>query len=540
ITMKGGFLYGDYSDQFYPWSMIYAGNIKNLVLPFWTRYVQSGFPVMAEGQIGGFYPPHMIFYFLFPFRFAYNYLTVIHFALAGIFTYIYTKKMGGCEWGSALAAFIFCFGGAYAGCMINTATLKALTWLPLVLFLYEKYFESRKPAILAFAGVATGLQLLSGAPQAALYSAFLCLVYFLTGLGVRSKVRFSDIAWMSMTMAIAAGIFLPQFVLTKVLAGLSWRSGANLDFALSGSFSPLAFISVVFPYPVPGGARVYIGLLSVLFLMAAVRQNLKTRTIYPIFAVLAVSVFVALGKYNPLFAAMIRFFRIYDFRGPSKAILFTIFSMSVLSGIGFTVFFEKGKDRQFYLRIFSGFLSFMLVVFLASKAVLVIFKDRIISLGEYLVTRDIYGQPFHRHDLSIYLKKVKGFYDSMVASSSFSLWPNLFSVLLCAGLIAVCFYVLTGKKKIIVFTRSAAAALIFIDLAVFSSYGTGFRGNIRNFDFVDPAYSEIFKVINKDKTLFRIFPYNVASAKLPNWTVPSLNSIYGIDSIALYTPLANE
>ena len=539
ISMRGGFVYGDYSDQFYPWSMIYAEQIKNFQFPFWTRYVQSGFPLMAEGQVGGFYPLNVIFYFLFPFRVAYNYLTVVHFVMAGIFTYIYAGKVGACKWGSALAAFLFCFGSAYAGCMINTATLKALAWMPLILFLFENYFNKRRAWLLGLSGVLLGFQFLSGAPQVAFYSGIICVVYFMAGLIVRRELRLIDLVWLAAGFFIAAIMFLPQFLLSRTVAELSWRSGAGVDFALSGSFSPLALMSVVFPYPVPGGARLYVGLLSVLFFIAAMLGLRKRPVLYPLLAILVFSMFIALGKYNPVFVFLIRTFEFYNFRGPSKAILFSIFSVAVISGVGFSVFFSDGNLRKKALGVFSVFLPVMLAAFFAFRGILIVFKDRILSFGEYLVRRDVYGKPFHRYDIETYMGKVEGFYESMLDSSSLSRLPVLFSVVLCVLLIVLGWY-LFKSNKVRHFYRTVFLMIVFIDLAVFGSYGTGFRGNIRDFDFIEPECKKLFHRVKEDKDLFRIFPYDLVSAKLPNWTDPSLNSVYGIDSISFYTPLANE
>ncbi|KJJ83945.1 hypothetical protein OMAG_002173, partial [Candidatus Omnitrophus magneticus] len=66
IFMRAGFVYGDYSDQFYPWSFLYSNALKNFTLPYWIKFIQSGFPLMAEGQIGGFYPFNILMYFLMP------------------------------------------------------------------------------------------------------------------------------------------------------------------------------------------------------------------------------------------------------------------------------------------------------------------------------------------------------------------------------------------------------------------------------------------------------------------------------------------
>jgi hypothetical protein len=91
---------------------------------------------------------------------------------------------------------------------------------------------------------------------------------------------------------------------------------------------------------------------------------------------------------------------------------------------------------------------------------------------------------------------------------------------------------LKRKSKIFIFF------LIVIDLFIFSFYGTGFRGNIAPFSYLTPSHQKLFQSIKKDSDTFRVLPFGVASRKLPNWCTPNANMIYGIDSVALYTPLA--
>jgi hypothetical protein len=119
LFMKGSFLAGDYLVQFYPWSKSYSEAIKNFAFPFWTKYINSGFPLMAEGQIGGFYPLNMVIFFLFPLNPAYNYSIIIHFILGGIFAYLYARKIGADQWGGALSAFVFCLVQARPGVSIT-------------------------------------------------------------------------------------------------------------------------------------------------------------------------------------------------------------------------------------------------------------------------------------------------------------------------------------------------------------------------------------------------------------------------------------
>lgn len=542
ITLKSGFIYGDYAAQFYPWSMIYSEALKGGALPFWTRYFHSGFPLMAEGQVGGFYPLNLLFFAFFPFRAAYNYITVLHFALAGVFTYAYTRKMGACQWGGALAALIFCFGSAYAGCMVNVPTVKVLSLFPLVLWLFERYFESRRIGLMLAAGAVFGMQLLAGQTQVAVYSAIFYVVYFLYGAKLSGALKKEDLFKAILGVFVAAVIFMPQLVLTHTLAALSWRSEASIDFALSDSFSPLNFMSAVFPYPVFRGARFFIGILSLLFLIMAFFEMKGNKKVRPLFVILLVSFFLTLGKYNPLYVLFIKAMHLYGLRNPSKFLLFGLFAASVLAGWGFTRFFAPVWQslRARAVRAYSWFIAAILVLFFAAKLILRFLGEQIISFGEVYATNNIYGKSFHRFDLETYIGKVHGFYADMVRSSSVLNPLVLVSIILCFVGFVLCRTLPKDIRKSAVYHKAVFFVLIFLDLLAFSVYGTGFRGNIMDYDRLRPQASAVYEAIKSDDGLFRFLPYDMASAKLPNWAMPSMNAVYALDSAALYTPLVNE
>ncbi|MDD4012790.1 MAG: hypothetical protein PHW14_01180 [Candidatus Omnitrophica bacterium] len=543
LTLKAGFIYGDYADQFYPWSFIYSGAVKVFELPYWTRYVHSGYALMAEGQVGGFYPLNWVFFFLLPFKAAYNYLTVLHFVFAGVFTYIFTRRTGACIWGGSLAALLFCFGSAYAGCMVNTATVKTLCWFPIVLYFIEIYAVTRKPFFPAVAGLIFGMQLLAGQAQVAVYAGmfyFFYVIYRLRLGGGRITAR--DILMGLAAVTLAAVVFMPQAMLTKTMASLSWRAEASADFALSDSFSPFNFLSAVFPYPILRGARLYIGVMSLLFLVMSFYGLKQIPARRPLFAVFILALFLTLGRYNPFYVLAVKGLHLYGFRNPSKFILFGAFAASVMAGWGFTDFFAASwkSTKKKAAGVFACFIGAAMAALFLVKAVLAVFGDQIVSFGERYVAEHVYGKGFHRFDLDVYIEKVHGFYASLVDVTSFLNPFVLISVTLSAAALVMTWALCSREKQTGSFPKTIAIFFIFIDLVAFSSYGTGFRGNIMDFKTISPQAPGVLEAIKSDSNVFRILPYDIASAKLPNWAMPSMNAVYGVDSIALYTPLVNE
>jgi hypothetical protein len=544
IFLKGYFIGGDNFVQFYPWFKTYASAIKNFQFPFWTRFMQSGFPLMAEGQIGGYYLPNILFFLTLPFKFAYNYSVVFHFILAGVSIYFLARKLGASWMGGTLSALVFCFGSSYAGCFYNVITLRTLSWTPLVFLLIEHYFDRDKPAFLFLAGLVFGFQLLAGFVQVAVYSGVFYFLYFVYKIKLQHTRASRHMGRFFVFCAIAGLVFLPQLVLTAKLASYSSRQAASLGFALWGSFNPVGLAGSVFPYWAAfTKSDIYLSIFGILFLAASFYMLRVDDRIRPIFMVLVVSFLLALGKYNPLYVIALRVTRFYAFRNPSKLIFFTVMASSVLIGKGFTEFFKPELLflRKKALKMFSIVLISCSGLFLITKAVFRIFKEQILSAGRWYAEKMIHGQLHHRYDLETYYRKVEVIYEKVVQGASFASLANIVSWIFV--MIALAAIWLTLKRREGPFPRFAKGvvlSVIAIDLFAYSFIGTGFRGNIFGPERLNPSHIKIFEHIQNDKGLFRVLPYNIASRQLPGWIMPNANMIYGIDSVAAYTPLVNE
>ncbi|MFH1645722.1 MAG: hypothetical protein ABIB11_04800, partial [Candidatus Omnitrophota bacterium] len=616
--MKEGFLGGDYIAQFYPWTKLYSESLKNFSLPFWSRYIHSGFPLMAEGQIGGFYPVNIIMYFFLPFKVAYNYSVILHFLIAGFFTYLYSRKLGADQWGGSLAALLFCFGSAYAGCFYNVVTLRTLCWFPVVLLLFEKaldchaslcsarndelslrglqsnpkqskvldchaslcsarndelsLFRSPRPLVITagLSGIIAGMQFLAGFLQMAAYAWAFYIIYLFFAVKIRGmelKNFFLPLIVFIPTSIITA---LPQLLLSYELANLSGRGSATLGFALWNSFIPPAFFTVFFPYWLRFlGHQLYIGVFSILFLICALKSWRAKLEIRPLVIVGGIALLCALGRYNPLYVGLLKLINFYSFRNPSKFLFFTLFSMSVLSGIGFTYFFKsavilapdssirgqaparihpsetgldlpvKPEDDEINksLKIFSVIAGFMLLVFAVSKFLLGPLEGFVKGWLKVYVSKFVLGKPYHRYNLEYYTQKIDGLYRALSEGIALNNIFVIVSLLLVFIAIFLSIYLMKKQIKRGVLLKGLIVAFIFIDILVYSAYGTGFRGNIEPYSYAEAGYSKILDYIKNDNEYFRVLPFGLKDKEMPWWLMPNSNILAGIESVAAYSPL---
>ena len=542
LILKTGFLKGDYLQQFLPWYRLYAGSLKEFHLPLWIRHIQCGFPLFAEGQIGALYPFNLLFFFFLPFKLAYNYSFLFHFILTGIFTYHLSRKLGADTWGGALSAILLCFGSVYAGCFVNISALKSLTWFPLTLLIYENYLERKEKHLLLWIGLLMGMQLLAGSFQMTFYSIVFSLIYFLCRSMQKNNTISLFFKECIFILPTALLISLPQVLATYQLSQYSNRASGSLGFALWNSLSPAALIGSLLPYLgviFSKGNIIYIGTVGLFFGLVSMWSLRQDKKIRPLLLLLGVSLLLALGKFNPIYVLLITVFIFYSFRAPSRFIYFTVFALSVLSGIGFTYFFnKKAKVPAGLYRIFMLTTTAAIAVFLTIKLAFMLFGPNILAIAKNYTAKHIYGKPFHRYSLDSYLARVEGFYNQIIERLSFQNFYVILMILAISGAMLLVYFSRRMKAKNIL---SKYACFIFIcaELFAFSFYSKGIWPDLGRFGYHKPKNGKIFTTIQTDSHIFRICPFGNWQ-KLPPWIRPNTNAIYNIDSAAAYSPLVNR
>jgi len=67
----------------------------------------------------------------------------------------------------------------------------------------------------------------------------------------------------------------------------------------------------------------------------------------------------------------------------------------------------------------------------------------------------------------------------------------------------------------------------------------GIKPELAGFRYSWPKERKILTVLQSDNRLFRICPFG-GQKDMPLWLKPSMNLLYGLDSVALYSPLVNR
>ncbi len=546
FTLEKSFLSGDHREQQYPWAQFYQSAIRHFHLPWWTTRIHCGFPLLAEGQIGAFYPLNFIFLFFLPLKIAYNYEILFQYFLGALLFYSYLRRSGISDWGSFFAALIYLFGSTQGGYFYyNLISQKTVIWLPLTLILLDRLKREKSWNDGFFLALVFAVQLFAGYLQVAVYSIGYSCLYFTYLWWQEKSGRF--LALFAASGAAAVFFSLVQLLPTFELAMLSSRAHAIKDLAYVGSMTPLGWLTLFYPsWDGFLGSEFYVGILGFFFVLVSLFSGKESREKF--FAAAAVFfLLLALGKFSPLYRAIIEVTHFYSFRTPIKFLFFVTFSCAVLAGFGFDKFFNREELRNKYAspQVLSGYRFFMvlgglmLLLPFLTHLFLEQYRPYLLPFLKRYVADHIYGQAGHPHPLDFYMQKAEGFYEQVIQLAGLSSTDTRIEW----GLLGFCLTFvrsawLVPEKFLRKYGKWLCCLVLFMDLFLygFTSIKPNY-GDFRSFD-TPAGKSAIVDYLKKDISIFRVMEVYQESSENEKYPLfPNFNMLYGMDDIGVYSPL---
>jgi hypothetical protein len=249
----------DAVDVHYSAQKYFADHVLSGRLPFWTPYVFSGFPFLADPQSGAWYPLNWPFFLLGVTPRSIEWELALHCLLALAGGYGLARMVLGSRAAAVFAGVFFAFSGFFAGHSSHVGMFQTAAWLPTLLWAGLRAVRSlrRLPVLLAVAGCVV----LPGHFQTALY-AFIALGLFLAADFALRRESWRRTALVLASTAVAAFalsavVVLPGFELT----GQSERAAADYSHSAEGALPPGALATLVNAdrYGAPEGPGNYTG-----------------------------------------------------------------------------------------------------------------------------------------------------------------------------------------------------------------------------------------------------------------------------------------
>lgn len=544
VFLNKGFLSGDHRLQHYPWFYHYWQNVRQCSLPWWTTLNQCGFPLLAEGQIGAFYPLNFLFALLLPVRWGYNYSVLMHYFLAGLFFFLYARKIRLGRTAAMWGTLIFLFGSCQGGFFYNITSQRTLVWFPLTLLFVHRVHEKGQWKDALTLGLVFALESVAGYQQYAVYAIGFALVYWLL-LQVfdqkgRSSERLREAGLLAASVAFSFLVALPQWVPFLELARFSSRRDLTEAFAYVGSMSPLGPLALFLPsWQGILGTELYAGILGVFFVFFSIFLR-KEKVIKTHWGLLFLSLALAWGEFSPVYVALVKITGFYGFRIPAKFLFFTGFSLAAISAWGVEQLLTQ-PFRESVLKLrkswewFVKSLVLLVLGVLGSAFALRFWRDPLTALLEKGVEKFVVGRPYRPHSLEVYQAKLHSFYGSIVENvnplNPWLLTTFVFFIVSCGSV-----YLLTRQKR----AFKGAALLILFTVLYLDLYAYGFRnirGDYESFASLNPP-SGIVEFLKQDPSQYRIYQFGSERGREFVPLASNSNILEGIESIGIYSPFA--
>jgi len=335
---------------YYPLIHYGVETLKSLRLPLWNPYQSLGVPFLGSALFGLFSPFSFLYYVL-PTHLAMGYSTVLNIALAGLFTFLFLNKSLKIGTAGAIAGgLVFMFSGSVLLELIHPSLLGAMAFLPLLLFLTHKVFETKEGRWAIFFALALACQILTGAAQIIIHTIFMTGVFgaalFLLDRK-RKKASARPIILLLMGGAAALAISSPQWLPLLELSRLTGRDSAGLSLRDVEPFKAFFTPWIVSKGLLFGARGLTIGFIPVVLSLIAL-FNRKTRTYAVFFTFTAIlTLLMAFGTHTPLYGIYYHYIPTGKmFRVPMRWLWLTAFSIAVLTAMGSEGIFNGLENKK--------------------------------------------------------------------------------------------------------------------------------------------------------------------------------------------------
>ena len=373
LDYKWGYLVGvpiknplisDVVSQIYIWKSLAIDSLAGLRFPLWDSSILSGTPLLASYQPGVFYPLN-IFYLFLSKELAFSFLVVFQMLLALFFTFFYLQEIKLSKQASLFGAVVFSFSG-FAIVWSQWGTIfQAGLYLPLILFLIEKYLSQKKTFLLGLVSLSLAFSVFAGHSQITFFLVLFSFIYTLFRcLMIENKKRnLKAMGFLFLSFTLGALISAVQLVPTIELFANSFRGKENyiqlVNFGLIPIQNLLTFLAPDFfgnPTTLNYWGKwnyqetaLYLGILPLFFIgLLFFRQKNKLTRFY-LFAFLAVMLLV----FNSPLSRLIYTLKIpfLDQSYASRGIYLLTFIASVLAALGFDLFLKEKLRKKEWLTL---------------------------------------------------------------------------------------------------------------------------------------------------------------------------------------------
>jgi hypothetical protein len=344
----------------------------------WNPYVQSGKFVFTDVLYQSFYPPSLLILSIFPDTFGFNLFLLLHYALAGLFVYLYLGSLRLTKYSAFVGGLVFMLCGFMTAHKGHEYMICAAVWLPLTLHFIHRYAERLRIMDLGYAAVPVALSILAGFPQITLYSTLVAIAYipfciagspFLRGWKNKlAHIAFSEVVILGIGCLLGC---LPLFSIAETLPYFT-RERITYGMFTSDNFPPWQLLTFVIPNLFGGVDRhvpvyapdttvfvaevyAYIGILPLTLALAAIfARRTASRELRFWIAIAFIALLISFGGSTPVYPLLFHLPVFNLFRVPARHLFEVGFALSVIAAIGLDVLLTQARAASAELGILAN------------------------------------------------------------------------------------------------------------------------------------------------------------------------------------------
>jgi hypothetical protein len=251
LTSGSASIQWDAADMHYPLQKYFADRAVAGTIPFWTPYLFSGYPFLANPEVGAWFVPHWLFFLGGVTPRAIQMELALQAFLACLGMYLLLSRMAASRSAALLGSFAYGLSGFFAGHSSHVGIFSAAACFPWLLLAYRRAADATSPLrYTALGGAAGGLMILAGYVQTAMYGFLALGLCALADLWSRRGKPARQMRIVAIVFAMLAGALAVGAV--QILPGLelsnhSIRSAAQYSQSTEGVLAARSLLTLIFP-----------------------------------------------------------------------------------------------------------------------------------------------------------------------------------------------------------------------------------------------------------------------------------------------------
>ena len=170
MTSPSASIQGEAADVHYPMQRYLSDRISPRKFPFWTPYVLSGYPILANPEVGAWYPPNWPFFLAGITPRSIQLELAFNAFLACLGAYLLISGHIENRMAAILGAFAYGLSGFFAGHASHVSLFAGAAMFPWLLLAYRRAIDVAPVRYTALGGLVGAALILAGSGQAAVSS----------------------------------------------------------------------------------------------------------------------------------------------------------------------------------------------------------------------------------------------------------------------------------------------------------------------------------------------------------------------------------